>query len=141
MAHRRFPPCCARRRPAGGFRPRTYRPRIYRPGASDMARDGYKIFDSDTHVGPYVEIIDKYFTADMRKRLEGWEQYKATRKNTGHITYNKGQRSYRRRLHTAGPEDQAGKGYMAGFTGAHRKAPSPQVDADPAARIGDMDLE
>jgi hypothetical protein len=72
-----------------------------------MARDGYKIFDSDTHVGPYVEIIDKYFTADMRKRLEGWEQYKATRKNTGHITYNKGQRSYGRRLHTAGPEDQA----------------------------------
>ena len=25
-----------------------------------MARNGYKIFDSDTHVGPYVDVLDKF---------------------------------------------------------------------------------
>jgi predicted TIM-barrel fold metal-dependent hydrolase len=38
--------------------------------------------------------------------------------------------------------DQAPAGYMAGFTGVKRsRDPSPLVDADPAARIADMDFE
>jgi hypothetical protein len=28
-----------------------------------MARDGYKIFDADTHVGPPGEILDRYLSA------------------------------------------------------------------------------
>ena len=53
----------------------------------------------------------------------------------------KGQRHYRRRLGDAQP-DAAPAGYMAGFTGVKRKRePSPRVDADPAARIADMDFE
>ena len=27
-----------------------------------MARNGFKIFDSDTHVGPYMEVLEKYIT-------------------------------------------------------------------------------
>ena len=27
-----------------------------------MAKNGYKIFDSDTHVGPFMEVLDKYLT-------------------------------------------------------------------------------
>ena len=27
-----------------------------------MARNGYKIFDADTHVGPVMEVLDKYLT-------------------------------------------------------------------------------
>ena len=27
-----------------------------------MAKNGYKIFDSDTHVGPFMDVLDKYLT-------------------------------------------------------------------------------
>jgi len=57
------------------------------------------------------------------------------------VTYTRGQRRYRRKLGTATAEESPG-GYMAGFTGvARERQPSPLVDADPAARIADMDLE
>src|SRR5580704_4452812 len=105
-----------------------------------MARDGYRIFDSDTHVGPDAAILARYLSAADTGRLAAWEPYRAAGRN-GHITYNKGQRHYRRRLGDARP-DEAPSGYMAGFTGvARERDPSPKVDADPAARIADMDYE
>jgi uncharacterized protein len=105
-----------------------------------MARDGYRIFDSDTHVGPDAAILRGYLSAGEKDRLRGWEAFKATARN-GHETYTRGQRQYRRRLGDAAPE-AAPSGYMAGFTGVERaRQPSPLVDADPAARIADMDYE
>ncbi len=106
-----------------------------------MARNGYKIFDSDTHVGPYVDILEYYFEAGVAEKLVDWEEFKTVREKTGHITYTRGQRKYRRRLGEAAPDTSPG-GYMHGFTGAHKgRDPSPRVDADPAARIADMDFE
>jgi predicted TIM-barrel fold metal-dependent hydrolase len=105
-----------------------------------VAKDGWKIFDSDTHVGPHMENLEKYLSAAEKARLAGWEQYK-TVNTRGQQTYTKGQRIYRRRL---GDEkaDQAPAGYMAGFTGVKReREPSPRVDADPTERIRDMDYE
>ena len=61
-----------------------------------MARGGYKFFDTDAHVGPYVDVLEPYLTAEDKTRLAGWEQYRATNRN-GHVTYNKGQRIYQRR--------------------------------------------
>src|SRR5229473_1665980 len=105
-----------------------------------MARDGYRIFDSDTHVGPDAAILDRYLSRAEKDRLAAWEEYRSTGRN-GHVTYTKGQRRYRRKLGAAMPEESPG-GYMAGFTGvARRREPSPEVDADPAARIADMDYE
>ena len=105
-----------------------------------MARDGYRIFDADTHVGPDARILSGYLSAAEKDRMAGWAEYKA-RDRYGHVTYTKGQRRYRRRLGQAEP-DAAPAGYMAGFTGVKRtRDPSPDVDADPAARIADMDLE
>jgi uncharacterized protein len=105
-----------------------------------MARDGYRIFDSDTHVGPDAAILDRYLSEAEKDRLIGWERYRTTGRN-GHVTYTKGQRRYRRKLGTATPEESPG-GYMAGFTGvARQRQPSPLVDADPSARIADMDYE
>jgi hypothetical protein len=67
--------------------------------------------------------------------------YPISRDRHGRITYTKGQRRYRRRLGDAAP-DTATTGYMAGSTGVKRtREPSPHVDADPAARIADMDFE
>ena len=34
-----------------------------------MAKDGYKIFDSDTHVGPYMEVLEKY----LADNTNAWE--------------------------------------------------------------------
>ena len=105
-----------------------------------MARDGYRIFDSDTHVGPDARILAGYLSEAEKDRLRGWEAYKS-QDRSGHETYTKGQRRYRRRLGTAEP-DEAPSGYMAGFTGVKRtREPSPLVDADPGERIKDMDHE
>ncbi len=105
-----------------------------------MARNGYKIFDSDTHVGPYADILDKYLSTEDKARLALWDQWKTTTK-TGHVTYNRGQRVYRRQLGTAAADTRPA-GYMAGFTGPKRERDvSPKVDDDPAERIKDMDYE
>src|ERR1700720_3826797 len=105
-----------------------------------MARDGYRIFDSDTHVGPDAAILSEYLSAVEKDRLAGWAEYEVHDRH-GRVTYTKGQRRYRRRLGDAEP-DAAPAGYMAGFTGVKReREPSPRVDADPAARIADMDYE
>jgi len=105
-----------------------------------MAKDGYKIFDSDTHVGPLINVLDPFMTDAEKKKLEGWSEYKSVNKK-GDITYNRGQRRYRRKLGTAKAEATAG-GYMAGFTGvAKKREVSPLVDADAAERIKDMDFE
>ena len=98
-----------------------------------MARNGYRIFDSDTHVGPDARILAGYLSEAERDRLRGWEAHKSTDRH-GRETYTKGQRRYRRRLGTAAA-DEAPSGYMAGFTGVKRlRDPSPDVDADPGER-------
>ncbi len=105
-----------------------------------MARNGFKIFDSDTHVGPYMEVLSPYLSDAERATLARWEDYRSVDKH-GRITYTKGQRHYRRRLGEAQAEQTPG-GYMAGFTGVQReKAASTRVDHDPAERISDMDYE
>ena len=62
-----------------------------------MAKNGFKIFDSDTHVGPLINVLDPFMTDAERKKLEGWSEFKAINKK-GDITYNRGQRRYRRKL-------------------------------------------
>ena len=105
-----------------------------------MAKNGYKIFDSDTHVGPFMDVLDKHLTAGEKAKLPAWEKF-ASKNKDGHTVYNKGARQYRRRLGKDAPEDTKGQ-YMAGFTGAHgARKPSPRVDDDPAERIKDMDYE
>src|ERR1700676_3223319 len=98
-----------------------------------MARDGYRIFDSDTHVRPDAAILGRYLSQAEKDRLAGWERYRATGRN-GQVTYTRGQRAYRRKLGTATPDESPG-GYMAGFTGvARERQPSPLGDFEPAAR-------
>ncbi len=105
-----------------------------------MARNGCKIFDSDTHIGPYMEVLTGYLTDAEKKRLPAWKEYEAVNKH-GHRTYNKGQRRYQRRLGMAKAEETPG-GYMAGFTGVKKEREvSPRGDHDPAERIKDLDYE
>lgn len=104
-----------------------------------MARAGFRIFDSDTHVGPYMDVLAKYLAEEEKAKLAGWEAYKS--KSRGHPVYTRGQRRYLRKLGAAAAAADKG-GYMAGFTGAKRvREPSLLVDHDPAERIKDMDYE
>jgi osmotically-inducible protein OsmY len=73
-----------------------------------MARDGYRIFDSDTHVGPDAAILERYLSQGEKNRLAGWEEYRATGRS-GQVTYTKGQRSYRRKLGAAKPDETVGE--------------------------------
>ena len=99
-----------------------------------MAKNGFKIFDTDTHVGPFFDVLEKYLGEADKARLPAWDQYKSANKG-GNAIYMKGQRHYRRRLGAADPQDTRGK-YMAGFTGAHgARKPNPRGDYDPALRI------
>jgi hypothetical protein len=78
-----------------------------------MARNGYQIFDADTHVGPAAEILAQYLTAQEQAALTSWEPYKSVQRRTGHVTYTRGARAYRRRLGLADTDAAASTGYMA----------------------------
>jgi uncharacterized protein len=103
-----------------------------------MAKDGYLIFDSDTHVGPNMDVLDPYLSEAEIKKLEGLEAYRRGAR------YMVGERKYDRRLGDAEAKKADPTAYMSGlFKGAmkdERKRPTP-VDGDPALRIADLDYE
>ena len=84
-----------------------------------MARDGFRIFDSDTRVGPSMNILDHYLAAAEKARLADWAEWKDGNPRSGRVTYTKGGRHYQRRLGSAAAEE-APAGYMAAFTSANR---------------------
>jgi predicted TIM-barrel fold metal-dependent hydrolase len=102
-----------------------------------MAKNGYRIFDSDTHVGPSMELLEPYLSATERQMLEGVSQYRRGR------GYSLGERKYDRILGDAEPRPADAGRYMGGrFTGAHKgKDPNPRGDYDASARIADLDYE
>ena len=104
-----------------------------------MARNGFKVFDADTHVGPAAEILDKYLSEAERKKLEPWEPYKWVDPQIGNVMYTRGRRKYLRRLGSANPEDEKPK--TSRFSGALKNERVPLSDNDPAERIRDMDIE
>ena len=71
-----------------------------------MARNGFKIFDSDTHVGPAADILERYLSKSEKQKLESWERYKLVNSLNGHVEYTFGRRNYRRKLGSAGPEPE-----------------------------------
>lgn len=104
-----------------------------------MARDGWLIFDSDTHVGPNMDVLSPYLSAAEIAALDAVSQYRRGNR------YAVGERKYDRRLGDAEPQPADPSAYMGGrFRGAvkdEKRRPNPTADADPAARIADMDFE
>jgi len=105
-------------------------------------KNGYKIWDSDTHIQPSIETVEPYYDPSLRKRLPELEQYKAPgspRNGPGRHTYTVGKVNYKRILGQAGPPEvpvvNAGK-----FQGT--RLPT-EGSADDAAdlRIKDMNDE
>jgi hypothetical protein len=103
-----------------------------------MARNGYLIFDSDTHVGPNMDVLSPYLSASEIAALEPLSKYKRGNR------YMIGERKYDRRLGDAEPKPADPNAYMSGlFTGGSKRSKQPARDGDsnPAARIADMDFE
>ena len=105
-----------------------------------MARNGYRIFDADTHVRPDADRLEPYLPAAMRALLTQYESYKVRNKE-GAVTYLMGERKYKRRLglaYEAAPERNE---YMSGYKRHQHGKPNPLCERAPAARIRDMDIE
>jgi hypothetical protein len=108
-------------------------------------KDGFKVWDSDTHVEPSAEVIDKYLDPGFRNRLPELAQFRAPIRagapgsSPGRHVYRFGQISYKRILGEAEPRpDHSGRDSV--WMGS--KQPRPGVQDDAAAnRIADMDDE
>ncbi len=51
-----------------------------------MARNGYKIFDADTHVRPDAELLEPYLAAAARAKLAQYEKYQGQEQRwRGHV--------------------------------------------------------
>jgi predicted TIM-barrel fold metal-dependent hydrolase len=104
-------------------------------------KDGYKIFDSDTHVGPLADIINRYLSVADRERLKTFDAYRRRRDDSDHYTYNFNTRKYPRRIGDGTARSVDPNEYMIGFTAQHREPPNPLNEDDPAERIKDLDRE
>ena len=107
-------------------------------------KNGYRVFDADTHVNPAAEVLERYIDPDFRPRLAELAQYRlpASRASEGgdslHI-YRIATKYYRRILGEAGPRESF-SGRETRWRGS--KMPRPGVQDDQAAnRVADMDDE
>ena len=115
-------------------------------------RNGYKIFDSDTHIAPTAETLAPYFDAKNRERLAEWEQFKVPFRigwagekleppfrHRYSFAKRDGWREQLRILGEAAPRETARK-HFAKFMGTRYPTPGGSDD-DVEARIRDMDEE
>jgi predicted TIM-barrel fold metal-dependent hydrolase len=107
-------------------------------------KNGFRVYDADTHVNPAAEVLERYVDAPMRARLADLAPYRvASGRSIGGTPdthqYRVGTKFYRRVLGQAGP-DMAFTGRSTTWRGS--KQPRPGVQDDQAEnRIQDMDDE
>ena len=105
-----------------------------------MARNGFKIFDADTHIRPDADLLEPYMSAAAVEKLAQYEKYRA-RSKEGAVTYLMGQRKYTRRLGLAGDAAPESQEYMTGYKRHPHGKPNPLCERDPPVRVRDMDIE
>src|SRR5262252_6614206 len=108
-------------------------------------KNGFRVYDSDTHVNPAAEVLERYVDPGFRPRLAELEAYRlpvgqgAVGGVEGLHNYRVGTKYYRRVLGEGAPRDT--------FTGRETrwmgsKMPRPGVQDDRADnRVADMDDE
>jgi hypothetical protein len=115
-------------------------------------REGYKIFDSDTHIAPMAETLEPYFEANIRHRLCDWEQFKVPFRigwagevlrppfrHRYQFKKRAGWRDELRILGEAGPRDPVER-HFPKFMGSRFPTPGGSDD-NVEARLRDMDQE
>ena len=115
-------------------------------------RNGYKIFDSDTHIAPMAETLEPYFDGSIRHRLREWEQFKVPfrigwageilrppYRHRYQFKKRTGWRDELRILGEAGPREHS-EPHFPKFMGSRFPTPGGSDD-DVEARVRDMDEE
>jgi uncharacterized protein len=115
-------------------------------------RNGYKIFDSDTHIAPMAETLEPYFDASIRHRVADWEQFKVPfrvgwageilqppYRHRYQFKKRSGWRDELRILGEAGPREHI-EPHFPKFMGSRFPTPGGSDD-DVEARVRDMDEE
>src|SRR6516162_8819217 len=101
-------------------------------------KDGFRVYDADTHVNPAAEVLERYVDPGFRPRLAELAPYRQASGEGRHL-YSFGRKFYRRVLGEAAPRET--------FTGRESqwrggKLPRPGVQDDQAEnRVKDMDDE
>lgn len=107
-----------------------------------MTKNGFRIFDADTHVGPAVNVIDHHLSESEKRRLDSWEEFKWVDARNGNVEYTRYRLNYMRPLGSAEYMPAPDQGRASRFTGQLKHFPAlPTSETDPAVRIKDMDLE
>ncbi|HEU0217643.1 MAG TPA: amidohydrolase family protein [Stellaceae bacterium] len=107
-------------------------------------RNGFRVYDSDTHVLPAAEVLERYVDPAFRPRLAELAPYRvqaraANEDHGGLHNYRVATKYYRRILGEAGPRETH-SGRESVWRGS--RAPRPGVQDDAAAdRVADMDDE
>jgi predicted TIM-barrel fold metal-dependent hydrolase len=107
-------------------------------------KNGLRVYDSDTHVMPGAEVIERHVDPEFRPRLAEVAQYRVpVRQSAEHSggahTYRVAQQYYRRILGEAGPRE-GHTGRDSNWRGSRLPRPGVQ-DAAADNRVQDMDDE
>ena len=104
-------------------------------------KDGFRVYDTDTHVNPAAEVIDRYVDPDFRPRLQELAPYRTPcgNRRDRRTRIAPARNIYRRVLGEAAPRESF-TGRDTGWMGS--KEPRPGAQDDHAAnRVVDMDDE
>ena len=67
-------------------------------------KDGFQVYDTDTHINPAAEVLDRYVDLEFRARLPELAPYRSGGSGGLH-NYRAGTKYYRRILGEAAPRD------------------------------------
>jgi predicted TIM-barrel fold metal-dependent hydrolase len=101
-------------------------------------KDGFRVYDTDTHINPAAEVLDKYVDPDFRARLPELAPYRGSSGGEMH-TYRAGTKYYRRILGEEAPRESF-TGRDSRWMGSKRPRPGTQDD-QAENRVMDMDDE
>lgn len=107
-------------------------------------KHGYRIIDTDTHVGPNTETLRRYASPALDERWGELEPYERPATEGHHLSINP--MPYKRELGTGSEEEHAEKGGKPSLKGktttTYRVEPQPEVqNANVEGRLADMGQE
>src|SRR5260370_30268620 len=93
-------------------------------------KTGFRVYDSDTHVLPAAEVIERYVDPSFRPRLAELAQYRVPIRQSaehsgGQHSYRIAQQYYRRVLGEAAPRE-GHTGRESNWRGGQRRGAPPQ---------------
>src|SRR3984957_9175809 len=87
---------------------------------------GFRVYETDTHINPAAEVLDKYVDPDFRARLPELAPYRGS-SGGGMHTYRAGTKYYRRILGEEAPRESF-TGRDSRWMGSKRPRPGTQDD-------------